>query len=96
MATAKYAPFGDKLNPGVAIIQAANALDVAAKFAVESRDSETLVRIAREWVEMSSHLAFEEETEEDDEPGNEEGNRSFGFSTVSDTNEGEENAECEC
>lgn len=96
MATAKYTPFGDTLNPGVAIIQAANALDVAAQFAVGSRDSEALVRIAREWVEMSSHLAYDDEEENDEEPGSEEGNRSFGFSTVSDTNEGEENAECEC
>lgn len=95
MAIAKYAPFGDKLNPSVAIIQAANALDVAAQFAVSSRDSETLVRIAREWVEMSNHLAFEDE-EESDEPGTEEGRRSFGFSTVSDTNEGEEDADSQC
>lgn len=94
MAIAKYTPFGDTLNPGVAIIQAANALDIAAQFAVSSRDSETLVRIAREWVEMSGHLAYDDE--ESDGPGDEEGSRSFGFSTVSDTNEGEENAECEC
>lgn len=96
MAKAKYVPFGNKLNPGVAIIQAANALDVAAEFAVSSRDSEALVRIAREWVEMSSHLGFEDDGESD-EPGdeNEERSRSFGFSTVSDI-QGEEDAECEC
>lgn len=95
MATAKYTPFGDRLNPGIAILQAANALDVAARMAVECRDFEALVRIAREWVEMSGHLAYDDE-EENDEPGEEEASRSFGFSTVSDTNEGEENAECEC
>jgi hypothetical protein len=96
MANAKYTPFGNNLNPGVAIIQAANALDVAANFAVASRDTEALVRIAREWVEMSSHLAYDDSEDTDDEPGDEKDSRSFGFSTVSDTNEGEENAECEC
>lgn len=96
MATAKYTPFGDRLNPAVAIIQAANALDVAAKFAVECRDSETLVRIAREWVDMSGHLAYDDE-EEDDEPGtNSPEGRSFGFSVVSDiSQEGEEDADSE-
>lgn len=95
MATAKYTPFGEILNPGVAIIQAANALDVAAQFAVSSRDSETLVRIAREWVEMSSHLGYDvSDEQESDEPDNEEERRSFGFSTVSDIEGEEDNAEC--
>lgn len=89
MATAKYTPFGNTLNPAIAIIQAANALDVAAKFAVECRDSDTLVRIAREWVEMSGHLAYDDDEEDSDEPGSEE-RRSFGFSVVSDIGEEEE------
>jgi hypothetical protein len=94
MATAKYTPFGDTLNPAVAIIQAANALDVAAKFAIESRDSESLIRIAREWSEMSGRLGYDDD--ESDEPGEEEDRRSFGFSTVSDIGEGEDNAISEC
>lgn len=96
MAQAKYSPFGDSLDPSVAIIQAANALDVAAKFAVESRDSDSLIRIAREWVEMSSRLAYDEDGPEDeeDEPIK---IRRFGFSLVSDTGEEEEDgAVSEC
>lgn len=95
MATAKYTPFGDRLNPAVAIIQAANALDVAARLAVESRDSDALVRIAREWVDMSGHLAYDDE-EEDEPADNSPEGRSFGFSVVSDiSQEGEEDDDCE-
>lgn len=91
MAQAKYTPFGDRLNPAIAIIQAANALDVAAKFAVESKDTDTLVRVAREWVEISGRLGYDDE-EEDDAPDEErEEGRPFGFSVTSDI--GEEDAE---
>ena len=89
MAQAKYTPFGDRLNPAIAIVQAANALDVAAKFAVESRDSDTLVRIAREWVEICGRLAYDDdETQESDNDDVEV--RRFGFSLVSDTGEEDE------
>ncbi|ASR76505.1 hypothetical protein SEA_TRIBUTE_71 [Streptomyces phage Tribute] len=90
MAQAKYTPFGDRLNPSVAILQAANALDVAAKFAVESKDTDTLVRVAREWVEISGRLVYDDE-EEDDAPEVREEGRPFGFSVTSDI--GEEEAE---
>ncbi|AIW02576.1 hypothetical protein AXJ18_gp198 [Streptomyces phage Jay2Jay] len=89
MATAKYTPFGDRLDPSIAIVQAANALDVAAKFAVETKDSRALIDVARSWVELSGRLGYDDE-EEDDEPENEE-RRSFGFSVTSDI--GEEDAE---
>ncbi|QRI46066.1 hypothetical protein SEA_WATERMOORE_73 [Streptomyces phage Watermoore] len=90
MAQAKYTPFGDRLNPSVAILQAANALDVAAKFAVESKDTDTLVRVAREWVEISGRLVYDDEEEDDASEVREEG-RPFGFSVTSDI--GEEEAE---
>ncbi|ASR77337.1 hypothetical protein FDI36_gp185 [Streptomyces phage NootNoot] len=90
MAQAKYTPFGDRLNPSVAIVQAANALDIAAKFAVESKDTDTLVRVAREWVEISGRLVYDDE-EEDDIPQEKEEGRPFGFSVTSDI--GEEDAE---
>ncbi len=90
MATAKYTPFGDTLNPAVAIIQAANALDVAARFAVETKDSRALTEIARSWVEISGRLGYDDEEEGDDESEDVE-RRSFGFSVTSDI--GEEDAE---
>jgi len=89
MATAKYTPFGDKLNPAIAIIQAANALDVAAKFAMETRDSRALTDIARSWVEISGRLGYDDE-EEDDTPEETEDGRPFGFSVVSDIEDKEE------
>ncbi|QGH76382.1 hypothetical protein SEA_DAUBENSKI_74 [Streptomyces phage Daubenski] len=89
MATAKYTPFGDRLNPAIAIIQAANALDVAAKMAVECKDARTLIEVAKEWVEISGHLAYDDE-EESDAPEDNEERRSFGFSVTSDIGEEED------
>ena len=89
MATAKYTPFGDTLNPAIAIIQAANALDVAAKFAIETRDSRALTDIARSWVEISGRLGYDDD-EEDDDTEEEERRHPIGFSVTSDIEEEEE------
>lgn len=89
MATAKYTPIGDTLNPAVAIIQAANALDIAAQFAVASRDTDSLIRVSREWIELSGRLAYDDE-EGDEESGHSDEGRSFGFSVVSDIEEKED------
>lgn len=89
MATAKYTPIGDRLNPGIAIIQAATALDVAAKFAVECKDSRALIDVARAWVDISGRLGYDDE-EEDDAPEEREDGRPFGFSVVSDIGDEEE------
>jgi hypothetical protein len=91
MATAKYSPFGNSLDPSVAIIQAANALDVAAMIAQSNKDTDTMIRVAREWVEISGRLGYH--GEEDDEEGEDSENcerRSFGFSVTSDIEEEEE------
>ena len=76
MAQAKYTPFGDTLNPAIAIIQAATALDVAARFAVETKDSRALIDVARSWVEISGRLGYDDE-EEDDATDEKEERRSF-------------------
>ncbi|QAY08736.1 hypothetical protein SEA_BOOMERJR_75 [Streptomyces phage BoomerJR] len=88
---AKYTPFGDRVNPGVAIIQAANALDVAAAFAVESRDSDALLKVAAMWVDISGRLVYDDDEEGDDVLEGER--RPFGFSTTSEI--GEEDDEYE-
>lgn len=87
MAQAKYTPFGDTLNPAIAIIQAATALDVAARFAVETKDSRALIDVARSWVEISGRLGYDDE--EDDATDEPEERRSFsiGFSVTSDVDE---------
>lgn len=90
MAQAKYTPFGDRVSPGVAIIQAATALDVAARFAVESRDADALIRVAMGWVEVSGRLVYDEDEEELDDVQEDAERRSFGFSLVSDIGEEDE------
>jgi hypothetical protein len=90
MAQAKYSPFGDTLNPAIAIIQAANALDIAAKMAIDCKDPRTLIEVAKEWVEMSGRLAYDDEEEGDTSDEEREDRRSFGFSVVSDIGEEDE------
>lgn len=88
MAQAKYTPFGNTLNPSIAIVQAATALDIAARFAVETKDSRALIDVARSWVEISGRLGYDDEEEDDETPSDEkEKSRSFGFSVTSDIEE---------
>jgi hypothetical protein len=90
MAQAKYTPFGDRVNLAVAIVQAATALDVAARFATETKDSLAMVNVARAWVELSERLVYDEQDEDEELTEQEvERSKSFGFSIVSDI-EGEE------
>lgn len=49
-------PFGDNLDPNVAVIQAANALDVAAQFAEAQADSGRLLEVAQVWLIISQRL----------------------------------------
>lgn len=91
MAQAKYTPFGDKVDLGVAIVQAATALDVAARFATETKDSLAMISVAHGWVELSERLVYDEGEEDDSDLEEREAEKSrlFGFSIVSDI-EGEE------
>lgn len=90
MAQAKYTPFGKELNPAIAIIQAATALDVAARMAIECKDSRTLIDVAKEWVEISGRLGYDDEEESDEASDDSEERRSFGFALVSDIGEEDE------
>jgi len=57
----KYTPIGDSISPESTFVQAAIALDVAAQFAVESRDTAELNRTAGLWIEMAKALMDIEE-----------------------------------
>jgi hypothetical protein len=91
VAQTKYTPFGDRVDLAVAIVQAASALDVAARYAMEAKDSSAMIKVAHGWVELSEHLVYDGEDDEDEELEQQEAERSksFGFSVVSDI-EGEE------
>lgn len=54
---ASYSPIGDEVNASTAILQATQALDVAAQLAVECRDHNALVSIADSWINMGINLA---------------------------------------
>ena len=63
VAKVKYTPIGDAISPESTFVQAAIALDVAAQFAVESRDTEGMNRTAELWIEMAKALMdIDEET----------------------------------
>jgi hypothetical protein len=66
---AKFEPIGDEINTATAFIQAASALDVAAQFAVESRDVEGLNTVASLYIELGARMlhAIDGEEDEDDE-----------------------------
>jgi hypothetical protein len=82
MAQAKYVPIGNTIDLSVAFIQAASALDVAAKIATENRDQETMLNIALGWLELGRRLGYASEEEESEEK---EKNKDFGFSLNSQT-----------
>lgn len=61
----KYTPIGDAISPESTFVQAAIALDVAAQFAVEARDTEQMNRTAELWLKMAKALM---EIEDDGPP----------------------------
>lgn len=65
MAKPKYEPLDyyseTVLDAGVAIRQAAMALDVVAYNAVESKDNELLTAVAGMWMKMAESLESEDE-----------------------------------
>lgn len=74
MAKAKYTPIGEVLCAESAWVQAALALDVAAQMAVESRDTNGLIKVAETWNEIAcemkaaaGHHDDDEDEEDDDE-----------------------------
>lgn len=61
-----YSPLGEQEEFGAEemFAQGAAALDIAAIYAIERRDSEMLVKIAREWTRMGSAISGIEPQEE--------------------------------
>lgn len=67
-----YTPIGEEISTASTFVQAAAALDLAAKFAVENRDSEQLAQVAMVWIEMGTRLnggSGDEEEEDGDLAG---------------------------
>jgi hypothetical protein len=63
VAKIKYTPIGDAISPEATIVQAAIALDVAAQWAVESRNIEQMNNVALGWTELSKVLMSIDEDE---------------------------------
>lgn len=63
----KYIPIGDMLCAETAMIQAAQALDIAAYMAVELRNPETLLRVGVAWAEVAANLTSGGESDDDEE-----------------------------
>lgn len=82
MAQPKYNPVGQSLDLGVALIQAASALDMSAKFAIECRDHESLITIAAAWLELGKRLEYD--GEEDDETPDRRNPIGFSYAVDSD------------
>lgn len=66
---AKFEPIGDVLSPGVAFVQTASALDVAATIAQRQDDIPALLKVAQLYMELSERMmtCLEEDEEEVDE-----------------------------
>lgn len=79
----QYETFGDELNHEVALLQAANSLDLAVYLAVQSGNVEKLLDASAMWIGMAERLAngFEQDEEESDCP-EEGGKPPFGFCNV--------------
>lgn len=57
----RYSPIGDEVSVEGAILQAAQALDYAGKFAFDSRDTGTLLKVSESWKEVADFIvAFSE------------------------------------
>jgi hypothetical protein len=83
VAKVKYTPIGDAISPESTFVQAAIALDVAAQFAVESRDIEGMNKTAELWIEMAKALM----EIEDDESGPPTSREPVGFQQIIKTEE---------
>lgn len=68
MVVKKYVPFGTDLNAEVALIQSAQMLEHAGKWAVDNKDASMMTNVAAGWMELSSRLSgYSEEQEEREE-----------------------------
>lgn len=67
------------LDPAVAYVQAARALDVAAERAVELNDGETLSNVAALWIKIAESLTGEADDEEEEKKEEHHEAASIGF-----------------
>jgi len=76
-------PGESQIEPGLAIAQAMQLLDLAALMATDNKDIDRMVKISTKWLNMGERLAnIMEVTEDDGEMPNEEFQKvelSFGF-----------------
>jgi hypothetical protein len=77
----KYSPIGDSISPESSLVQAAIALDVAAQFAVDTRDTAQMNTTAGLWIELAKTLLG---IEEDEEGPQTEGRTPLGFMITTD------------
>lgn len=80
-STPSYEGFGEELNAGVAMWQAASALDVAATLAIGAHDVSKLLDISAMWLGMAERLTsgFGEDEDEEEEEQEKAG---FGFGNI--------------
>ena len=62
-----YEAFGNELSPAVSFLQAACLLDIAAGFAVEARDTETITGLAVMWMQLGDRLMGGQRSDESEE-----------------------------
>lgn len=75
----QFVPFGDELNVEVALLQAANAIDMASYLAVQSGNVEKLLDASAMWIGMAERLASGFESDDDDDFKENPNKPTFGF-----------------
>lgn len=68
MVSKRYIPFGNDLSVESALIQSAQMLEHASRWAVENRDAGMMTNVAAGWMELSVRLSgyVEEQTEREE------------------------------
>lgn len=59
-AVYEFNEFGDTLSKEIALVQAAQALDIVTQLAIASGDNETLIKVAALWTDMSDRLEMDQ------------------------------------
>lgn len=57
----EFSEFGDTLSKEIALVQSAQALDIATQLAIAGNDLETLIKVAALWTDMSDRLEIDQE-----------------------------------
>ena len=75
----RYTNLGDEVTVGATIVQATVALDVAAKFAQETKNFDGMIQVAETWMKLADFMAALEDAEEKKGPKKKEHNVPLGF-----------------